>query len=424
MGLLRLRDSSICPCWAEMIESITPVVNTKNMADKVVVLGSGYAGSKAVKVLQKRLRSADLTWVSDKDYHLVLHESHRVIRDPAVRESVTIPVDTIADDETKFVRGRAVGVNTDDRVVELEGGDSIDYDYLLVCVGSRTAFFGIPGLEENSLTLKSLDDALEIHEEVASAAEQATEDDPARVVIGGAGLSGIQSAGEVAEYRDEHDAPIEIYLIEGLDNVFPPGNPSLQNRLADMLTKRGVKIMTGDFIGEVDENTAYIGEEGDGYKVELDYDVLLWTGGVTGRDIDVDDIETDERSGRIETKSDFSTNDERVFAIGDTALIDQNGNPAPPTAQAAWQAAEVAGENLARAVDDKPLKEWRYDDKGTLISIGERAVAHDIKVPPGVKFPVKTMGGFPGKFLKKFVAARWIADMSSWGNASKAWGDL
>jgi NADH dehydrogenase len=397
------------------------------MVDNVVVLGSGYAGSKAVKVLQKKLKrkDAELTWVSDQDYHLVLHESHRAIRNPEVQDSITISVDVIADDTTEFVQGTVTGVDTDERVVELESGDDIDYDYVLVCVGSKTAFFGIPGLEENSLTLKSLDDALEIHEEVASAAEKATEDDPARVVIGGAGLSGIQSAGEVAEYRDIHDAPIEIYLVEGLENVFPPGNPSLQERLAEMLTKRGVKIMTGDFIGEVDDNTAYIGEqENGGYKVELDYDVLLWTGGVTGRDIDVDNIETDERSGRIETKSDFSTNDERVFAIGDTALIDQNGNPAPPTAQAAWQAAEVAGKNIPRAMEDKPLKDWKYDDKGTLISIGEKAVAHDIKVPPGVKFPIKTMGGFRGKFLKKFVAARWIADMSSWNRARKAWGDL
>ena len=410
-----------------MAESITPVANISNMVDNVVVLGSGYAGSKAVKVLQKELKGkdAELTWVSDQDYHLVLHESHRVIRDPDVRESVTIPVDIIANNETEFVQGRAVEVDTDESVVELESGDSIEYDYILICVGSRTAFFGIPGLEEHALTLKSLDDALEIHEEVSAAAEEATEDDPARVVIGGAGLSGIQSAGEVAEYRDEHDAPIEIYLVEGLDNVFPPGSPSLQNKLADMLTKRGVKIMTGDFIGEVDDDTAYIGEQDDGgYKVELDYDVLLWTGGVTGRDIDVDDVETDERSGRIKTASDFSTKEEGVFAIGDTALIDQDGDPAPPTAQAAWQAAEVAGENIARAIEEKPLKEWKYDDKGTLISIGEKAVAHDIKVPPGVKFPIKTMGGFRGKFLKKFVAARWIADMSSWNRAFGAWGDL
>lgn len=397
------------------------------MADNVVVLGSGYAGSKAVKVLQKKLKGkdAELTWVSDKDYHLVLHESHRVIRNPDVQDNITISVDVIADDSTEFVQGTVVEIDTDERVVSLEDDSTVDYDYLLVCVGSKTAFFGIPGLEENALTLKSLDDALEIHEQVASAAEDATEDDPARVVIGGAGLSGIQSAGEVAEYRDIHDVPIEIYLVEGLDNVFPPGSPSLQNKLADMLTKRGVKIMTGDFIGEVDENTAYIGEQDDGgYKVELSYDVLLWTGGVTGRDIDMDDIETDERSGRIETASDFSTNDERVFAIGDTALIDQNGNPAPPTAQSAWQAAEVAGVNIPRAMEGKPLKEWKYDDKGTLISIGEKAIAHDIKVPPGVKFPIKTMGGFRGKFLKKFVAARWIADMSSWGRARKAWGDL
>ena len=396
------------------------------MADKVVVLGSGYAGAGSVKKLQKTLDEAELTWVSDVDYHLVLHESHRVIRDPDVQEKVTIPVDTIADPSTNFVEGRAVEVDPDERVVTLEAGDKIEYDYLLVCVGSQTAFFGIPGLEEHALTLKSLDDALEIHDEVVSAAEEATEDDPARVVVGGAGLSGIQSCGEIAELRDEDGLPIEIYLVEGLDNVFPPGESELQDRLAKMLEERDVKIMTGDFIGEVDEDTAYIGEkeDGEGYKTELDYDVLLWTGGITGRDIGFDGLETDDRSGRVESGSDFTTNEDGVFAIGDTALVDQGEEPAPPTAQAAWQAAEVAGENVKRAIDGRPLKTWTYDDKGTLISVGEKAVAHDIKVPPGVKFPLKTMGGTPGKFLKKFVAARWIADMSSWGRAKKAWGDL
>ncbi|MCX2818080.1 NAD(P)/FAD-dependent oxidoreductase [Haladaptatus sp. F3-133] len=396
------------------------------MADNVVVLGSGYAGAGSVKKLQRTLDDAEITWVSDIDYHLVLHESHRVIRDPEVQENVTIPVETIADRSTEFVQGRAVEVDTDEKAVSLEGGDRIDYDYLLVCVGSQTAFFGIPGLEEHALTLKSLDDALEIHDEVVSAAEEATEDDPARVVVGGAGLSGIQSCGEIAELRDEDSLPVEIYLVEGLDNVFPPGEPGLQNRLAEMLEERGVGILTGDFIGEVDDDTAYIGEkeDGEGYKTELSYDVLLWTGGITGRDIDIDGIEADDRSRRIQASSDFTTNEEGVFAIGDTALIEQDDEPAPPTAQAAWQAAEVAGENVARAIDDRPLKRWRYDDKGTLISVGEKAVAHDVKVPPGVKFPLKTFGGTPGKFLKKFVAARWIADMSSWGRAKKAWGDL
>jgi len=396
------------------------------MSDKVVVLGAGYAGSQAVKTLQKELDDAELTWVSEEDYHLVLHESHRVIRDPDIQEKVTIPIDVIADDETEFVQGRAESVDPEGQAVELKDGTEVDYDYLLICVGSRTAFFGIPGLEEHALTLKSLDDALEIHESVVEAAEEATEDDPAQAAIGGAGLSGIQSAGEVAELRDEENLPVEIHLIEGLDNVFPPGTPELQKRLTRMLEERDVNIHTGEFIGEVDGDTAHIGEleDGDGYKMELDYDVLLWAGGVTGQDIDVDGIKTDDRSKRIETASDFTTNEEGVFAVGDTALIDQGDEPAPPTAQAAWQAAEVAGENVKRAIDGRPLKEWRYDDKGTLISIGEKAVAHDIKVPPGVKFPVKTMGGFPGKFLKKFVAARWIADMSSWGRAKKAWGDL
>jgi len=397
------------------------------MADKVVVLGSGYAGAGSVKKLQRTLDDAELTWVSDVDYHLVLHESHRVIRDPDAQEKVKIPIDEIAEPSTEFVQGRAVSVDTDEQTVGLEDGGTVDYDYLLVCVGSKTAFFGIPGLEEHALTLKSLGDALEIHDEVVAAAEEATEDDPARVVVGGAGLSGIQSCGEIAELRDERDLPVEIHLVEGLDNVFPPGEAGLQNRLAEMLEERGIEILTGEFIGEVDEETAYIGEKEDeeGYETELDYDVLLWTGGVTGRDIDVDGVETDDRSGRIQASSDFTTNEDGVFAVGDTALVDQGDDEdAPPTAQAAWQAAEVAGENVKRAIDDRPLKTWEYDDKGTLISVGEKAVAHDVKLPPGVKFPVKTFGGFPGKSLKKFVAARWIADMSSWGRAKKAWGDL
>ncbi|MFB6119743.1 MAG: NAD(P)/FAD-dependent oxidoreductase [Halobacteriaceae archaeon] len=391
------------------------------MPPKVVVLGAGYAGASAIQSLEDNLDGVDLTWISDTDYHFVLHESHRVIRDPSVKEKITIPIGDIKSRSTKFVQAEVTDVETDEQSVVLDDGSSVDYDYLLLCVGSETAFFGIEGLEEHALTLKSLDDALEIHDSVREAAADASHDDPAQVVVGGAGLSGIQSAGEIAAYRDKHGAPIDIHLVEGLDNVFPPGEPDLQGRLRKLLENHHVNIMTGEFIGEVDDDTVYVGDE-----TELDYDVLLWTGGITGRDVAANtDLDKDERSNRIEAGADFRTSDDRVFAVGDTALVEQgDGETAPPTAVAAWEAGEAAGENVARAIGGKPLKTWSYEDKGTLISVGDEAVAHDVKLPPGIRVPVDTFGGASAETLKKAAAARWIAAVSSYGRAMDAWSVL
>jgi len=388
------------------------------MTDDVVVLGSGYAGTGAVKRLESELDGeADITWVSDVDHHLVLHESHRCIRDPAVREKITFDVAEIKSPSTRFVHAEVSEIDVDGQTLTLADDSTIDYDYLLVGIGSRTAFFGIEGLEEHSLTLKSLADVLDIHEAVTEAAREASRDDPAQVVIGGAGLSGIQSAGEIAAFRDKHRAPLEIHLVEGLDNVFPNNDPVVQAKLRKLLDEKGVEIHTGEFIGEVDEETVYVGDE-----TELDYDVLLWTGGITGRAAAATaDVDKDERSNRIEAASNFRTSDERIFAIGDAALVEQAGSdqPAPPTAQAAWQAAEVAGENIARAIRGQPLREWTYDDKGTLISVGDKAVAHDVK-----GLPVETFGGPAAKALKKTVAARWIRKVNGFVDAARAFPDM
>ncbi|MGB9955154.1 NAD(P)/FAD-dependent oxidoreductase (plasmid) [Haloferax prahovense] len=387
------------------------------MTEQIVILGAGYAGTGAVKSLESAVRGdVEITWVSDTDYHLVLHESHRCIRDPSVREKITIPVRDIKQPSTTFVQDEVVGLDTNNRVVTLAEGDDLAYDYLLIALGSQTAFFGIDGLAEHALTLKSLDDALEIHEEIRQAAQNASEADPAKVIVGGAGLSGIQTAGEIAELRDEYTMPLKIHLVEGLDEVLPNSDPELQRALRSRLEARDIDILCGEFIGNVDEEVVYVGDH-----TELDYDVLVWTGGITGRDAMHDvGIAKDDRSHRVRAKQTFQTEDERVFAIGDSALIDQTGDqPAPPTAQAAWQAAEVAGSNLARAIQEQPLETWTHEDKGTVVSVGERAVAHGVKGAP-----MNTFSGVPAKVLKKFIATRWIAGVAGVPAAIRAWPDM
>lgn len=383
------------------------------MTETVAVLGAGYGGAGVVSRLERALPDADLVWVSEHDYHLVLHEVHRVVRDPAVREHVTIPVEAIASSTTEFVEGTVTGLDTDARLVTLADGSTVAYDYALVALGSETAFYGIPGLREHAHTLKSLDDALAIHEAVTAAASEATPAAPARVVVGGAGLSGIQTAGEVAALRDDRDLPVDIHLVEALDEVLPNGHPDLQARLRGLLARADVHVRVDDPIVEATGNAVTF-ETDDA----LPYDVLVWTGGITGREC-LADAGLDNNHARLRASADFRTSDDRVFAVGDTALVEQDGHVAPPTAQAAWDAADAAADNLVRAIEGRPLEPWTHDDQGTLVSVGEDAVAHDVPV-----VPVETFGGPPARFLKKAAAARWIASIASYRRAMTAWDAL
>ena len=383
------------------------------MSATVVVLGAGYAGVRAVQRLDDQLpASADLLWIDDDDYHLVLHEVHRAIRDPGVESSIKIPIEEVTPDRAEFVQGHVTELDTDDRTIALEGGETVDYDYVLVALGSQTAFFGIPGLDEYAHTLKSFEDAAGIHDAVAEAAADATEDAPARVVVGGAGLSGIQAAGEIAEYRADHDAPLEIVLVEALEEIFPGNDRSVQRELRLLLREHDVRIMTDDPVTEVTETEVHFDE-----RDPLTYDVLVWAGGITGQEA-LSGANVEAEHNRLTTNATFQTSDERVFAVGDSALVDDDGE-VPPTAQAAWRAAETAADNLVNAMEGEPLTPYTHVDKGTAISVGEDAVVHDVQF-----LPIKTFGSLPAVTLKKAIAARWIADVAGTKRALKAWADL
>ncbi len=263
------------------------------------------------------------------------------------------------------MQAQVTGLDVDERVIHLDEGDPIDYDYCVVCLGSQTAFYGIDGLEEHALTLKSLGDAMTIHQQLSAAVSDATEDDPAQFVVGGAGLTGIQTAGEVAAYRDEHDAPVEIRLIEMEDEIFPGHDHEFQGAIRNKLDRKDIEISTGATVSEVDE--AKIHFENDDPQ---QYDVFVWAGGVTGEDA-LADVDIDKDHNRAYSSSTFKTSDDRVLAIGDAALVSQDaeGGPLseqdaweaivnpdtddvpPPTAEAAMEEGEHVGKNVARMID-------------------------------------------------------------------------
>ncbi|MFC7096502.1 NAD(P)/FAD-dependent oxidoreductase [Halobaculum marinum] len=336
----------------------------------VAVLGAGYAGVALTRKLESRLPSdVDITLVDESADHVLVHETHRAIRRPAVADAISIPVEDLLD-RAEFVRDRVVDVDAEAGQAELASGDTIEWDYGALCLGSETAYYGIEGLREHATPLKSLDDAARVREDFLDVVEHG-----GRVVVGGAGLSGVQVAGELAALAREEGAEVpedvEVVVVEMLDDVAPNFPANFRRAVREQLTDRGVDVETGTTVEEVFDDRL-VTDDGD-----LRYDQLVWTGGIAGDDaLDGD---------RPVVRADLRLTD-RTFALGDAArAVDANGEPVPASASAAIREAKTVAENLARLVDhdrtaqpddfEPRLARYRFEVPGWLVSIGDGAVA-------------------------------------------------
>jgi NADH dehydrogenase len=205
---------------------------------RVVVLGAGYAGLTLARRLESTLpETADIVVVDESDTHLVQHEVHRVIRRPAVADAITVPLDEVLDRAT-IRTARVEGIDRDGRRVRLDDG-SLEYDYAAVCLGAETAFYDLPGVEEHGLPLKRLDHAHRIRDTFLDACEV-----DGRAVVGGAGLSGVQVAGELAALAAERDADVDVTVLERLGSVAPAFPEAFRSAVRDALETAGVAVRT------------------------------------------------------------------------------------------------------------------------------------------------------------------------------------
>lgn len=366
---------------------------------RVVVLGAGYAGLTLARRLESRLpATADLVVVDESDDHLVQHELHRVIRHPAVEDAITVPLRDALDRAT-IRTARVETVDREARRVHLSDG-TLDYDYAAVCLGAETAFYDLPGVDEHGIPLKRLDHAHRVRDVVLDAC-----DADGRVVVGGAGLSGVQVAGEIAALAEERGADLDVTLLERLDSVAPAFPEAFQSAVRDALESAGVAV---------DTNACVTGATAD--AVELDsrtvpYDAFVWTGGIRGPDA----LEGDRPIVRGDCKL-----DDRTFAVGDAArVVDADGEAVPASAAAAIREARTVATNVDRLVrweleggadDEFPpkLDPFRFDAPGWIASVGDDAVA---TVGP------KVFTGATARTMKATVGA---GHLSSIGAISRA----
>ncbi|GAB3030527.1 NAD(P)/FAD-dependent oxidoreductase [Natronobiforma cellulositropha] len=367
----------------------------------VVVLGAGYAGLVLTRLLEREVpSSADLTLVDESPAHLVQHELHRVIRRPALAAEISIPLEEVLERATVRV-ARVESVDTDERVVHLDDG-TLEYDVGAVCLGAQTAFYGLEGVREHAIPLKSLDDALEVRRTVL---ERVTSSEGrARIVVGGAGLSGVQVAGELAELVDEEELDAAVVLAERFSQVAPNFPPAFQRAVAAALEGRGVDVRTDAVIVGADERHVELEGEPD-----LAYDAFVWTGGIRGRSALAGE--------RPVVRSDLRLT-ARTFALGDAArVVDGDGQAVPASAQSAVREARTTAENVSRlvshdlagdAVFEPRLEQFTFDTPGWLVSVGDDAVA---QVGPSV------VTGAAATALKATVGVGYLSSVGAISNA-------
>jgi NADH dehydrogenase len=288
----------------------------------------------------------------------------------------------------RVLLGEVTSIDREARVVYFEGGEIV-YDYLIVATGATHSYFGNDQWAEHAPGLKSVEDALEIRRRILIAFEAAErETDPARqaewmtFVVVGAGATGVELAGVLAEiatktlardFRKIDPTRARVILVEGRDRVLGGFPESLSAKAEASLVKRGVEVRTEAMVGHIDERGVVIGDE------RVQARTVLWAAGVQASPLAETLGAELDRAGRVRVTDRLHIHgDDRVFVIGDLAALEQDGSQLPGVAQVAIQGGKYVARRIAREVRGRDLPgPFRYRDKGALATIGRSsAVAH------------------------------------------------
>ena len=392
-----------------MIEPMRTIYAEPLPAHRVLVLGGGFAGVSTVQALERRLgrrKDVEVWLVNDENFTLftpLLPEVCSGVLEP--RHVVTPLRGMVRHASTWCITAIVDAIDLDARVVTVTGGDGqphrLRFDALVLALGGETATFGIPGLAEHAVGMKTLADAFSLRNrliEMLERAELASDPDERTAlltfVIGGGGFSGVETAGEVEDfvrrvrrryYPSVADGEVRCILVELKDAVLPEMPREMGDYAARRLARRGFEVLTGTAIREVTADAVVVGEE----RRRIATRTVIWTGGVQPSPMVGDAGVEVDRAGRAVTRPTMETSRAGVYAIGDCASIpnveDPEGRPHAPTAQNAIREAKQLAANIVARIDGEEAQPFRYRTIGTLASIGSHTGV-------GVVFGIRVRG--------------------------------
>jgi len=353
----------------------------------VVIVGGGFGGLAAARALKRA--PVNVVLIDRVNHHLFQPLLYQVATSVLGPGQIASPIRSILrkNRNTTVVLGTVTAVDAASRQVVVDTHDRtsvpVSYDYLILATGQTHSYFGHNEYEKYAPGLKNLADAVAIRNKILTAFEMAeAEEDPAQhpdlltFVLVGAGPTGVEMASAIAvmiegtlkrDFRRVDPSSARIVLVDAGQRPLCTFAPELSQAALERLRRLGVEVILGKAVESIDGEGVIVAGERIASKT------VIWTAGVApsqaGKWLNV---ETD-RAGRVKVRHDLSVQDHpEVFVVGDTASLEQDGNPLPGVAQVAIQQGRYAGKLIERRATRKtPLPPFRYFDKGNLAVVGK-----------------------------------------------------
>jgi NADH dehydrogenase len=365
---------------------------------RVVVLGGGFAGMEAMRVLERRLRRRDdieLLLVSDQNYLLFTPLLPQVASSLVEPRHIIQPIrDIRGARHFRFRRDRALALDLAARRVTLTEG-AVDYDRLVIALGGVTPSFGVPGVEEHALPYKRLEDAVVLRDHLIDLAEHADhEPDPAlrrrmlTICVVGGGYTGVELIAELEDFLHSYVVPryrgidpgdYRLMLLEAGEEILRGVHPSLAVRARRRLDREGIEVRTSTRVTRVLPGAVELAE-GDSITAGL----TIWAAGVKGHPVLADLPVAHDRLGRIIVNGHLQVPGyPEVYGAGDAVSVEGKPEASIPIIPAALAHGRLAAENIVADLARRPLGTIDFAPRGMLVSLGEKDAVVEVM---GIRF--------------------------------------
>jgi NADH dehydrogenase len=354
---------------------------------RTVVLGSGFGGMEAVLTLESRLariKDTEITLVSNQNYTLFTPLLPQIVSSYIEPRHIIQTIrDIRRDKKFRFVRDSVIGIDLDKKLVRLSE-DELYYDYLIISLGGTTNYFNVPGAENYTFALKTLEDSAELRDHIIDILEHADHEHDLNLkkemltfVIVGGGYTGVELTTEVRDfiyryviraYQGINFNDVRIVLLEASKEILEGVDPELAKRARTKLLKGGIEVRTDSKVTRCIENSVEINNQ-----YTLKSGIVIWTAGVRANPI-LDSLTVRKgKFGRI-LVNDYLQIPEfpEAYAIGDNAMV-EGEHPAKssqPIAPVAIHQGRVAAKNIVNSIEGRPLEKYLFSPSGMLISLG------------------------------------------------------
>ncbi|MCQ6276531.1 NAD(P)/FAD-dependent oxidoreductase [Bacillus sp. V3B] len=377
---------------------------------KIVILGAGFGGLMTIVTLQKELGAgeADIILVNKHDYHYQRTWLHQAAAGNLHPNRVRFDIKKIIDhDKVQFIQDTVIQIRREEKKVILEENE-ISYDYLVMALGGQQETLGVKGIKENTLSISSINAARRISNHIESQfASYQKGDEKLTIVVGGAGLTGMEFLGELTDripklcrqYRVGKEK-VKLICIQS-SYALSDFDRSLSEYAVSYLEGKGVQFIFGIRIKECTPDGVLIGKKDEEQVKEVKAGTVIWAGGVRGNSI-IEGSGIETMKGRVKVEPDLrAPESDNLFIIGDCSLVidEKKGTPYSPTAQIALQQGITCARNIVSLIhNETELETFVPHIRGIICSLGKESAVGTVYG--------KNITGAKALFMKKMIDNR------------------